>query len=104
VGTHDDGFVSSAELAGLVNARTAGPPPELDGVRLNCRHGYRAPFKILDIEPRYGNLTRTYAAQVHIAVIENRLADPQYRGARRHSRGRLRTVMRARFADLRMLS
>jgi CO/xanthine dehydrogenase Mo-binding subunit len=59
-----------AELAGLVNGRTAGLPPELDGVRLNRRHGYRAPFKILDIERRYGNLTLTYAAQVHIAVIE----------------------------------
>jgi hypothetical protein len=71
IGTHGDGrFVSFAELAGLVNARTAGLPPELDGVRLNCRHGYRAPFKILDIEQRYGNLTLTYTAQVHIAVIE----------------------------------
>jgi CO/xanthine dehydrogenase Mo-binding subunit len=71
VGTRYDGrFAHLAELAGLVNARTAGLPPEVDDVRLKCRHGYRAPFKNLHIERRYGNLTLTYAAQVHIAVIE----------------------------------
>ena len=39
-------------------------------VTLNCRYVYRAPFKVPDIKRKYGNLTLTYAAQLHIAVIE----------------------------------
>jgi hypothetical protein len=64
VGTHDGGrYVSFAELAALVNTRTAGLPPELNDITLNCRHVYRAPFGIPDIQRKYGNLTLTYAAQ-----------------------------------------
>ncbi len=56
-------------LANLVNVNNATLPPELD-VTLNCRYVYRAPFQLPDIQRKYGNLTLTYAAQLHIAVIE----------------------------------
>jgi 2-furoyl-CoA dehydrogenase large subunit len=41
---------------------------------LNCRYVYRPPFEVPDIEKKFGNLTLTYAAQVHVAVIE---VDPE---------------------------
>ena len=56
-------------LANLVHTNNAGFPPDLD-VTLNCRHVYRAPFQIPDIEKKYGNLTLTYSAQLHICVLE----------------------------------
>ena len=56
-------------LANLVNVNNATLPPSLD-VTLNCRYVYRAPFKVPDIKRKYGNLTLTYAVQLHIAVIE----------------------------------
>jgi 2-furoyl-CoA dehydrogenase large subunit len=31
---------------------------------------YRPPFEVPDVERKFGNLTLTYAAQVHVAVIE----------------------------------
>ena len=37
---------------------------------LNCRYVYRAPFEVPDIAKKYGNLTLTYAAQLHFAVME----------------------------------
>src|SRR2546427_269443 len=57
-------------LANLVNTNNAGIPEKLWDVTLNCRHVYHAPFQIPDIKKKYGNLTLTYAAQLHIAVIE----------------------------------
>ncbi|MBI3667710.1 MAG: xanthine dehydrogenase family protein, partial [Acidobacteria bacterium] len=57
-------------LANLVNVNSAGLPADLEDVTLNCRYVYRAPFKVPDLERKYGNLTLTYAAQLHIAVIE----------------------------------
>ncbi len=57
-------------LANLINVNNAELPMELADVTLNCRHVYRAPFKLPDIEKKYGNLTLTYATQLHIAVIE----------------------------------
>ncbi|HEV2176963.1 MAG TPA: xanthine dehydrogenase family protein molybdopterin-binding subunit [Terriglobia bacterium] len=56
-------------LSNLVNVNNAGLPRDLD-VTLNCRYIYRAPFTVPDIKRKYGNLTLTYAAQLHIAVIE----------------------------------
>jgi CO/xanthine dehydrogenase Mo-binding subunit len=41
---------------------------------LNCRYVYRPPFEVPDIERKFGNLTLTYAAQVHAAVVE---VDPE---------------------------
>ena len=57
-------------LANLVNANSAALPPELYELTLNCRYVWRAPFKVPDKQRKYGNLTMTYAAQLHIAVVE----------------------------------
>jgi 2-furoyl-CoA dehydrogenase large subunit len=57
-------------LANIVNVNTAILPDDLMDVTLNCRYVYRAPFSVPDIERKYGNLTLTYAAQLHIAVVE----------------------------------
>src|SRR5260370_29028045 len=57
-------------LGNLVDGNNAGMTENLWDVTLNCRHVYHAPFQIPDIKRKYGNLTLTYAAQVHIAVIE----------------------------------
>jgi 2-furoyl-CoA dehydrogenase large subunit len=57
-------------LANLVNVNNAGMPENLWDVTLNCRHVYHAPFQLPDTERKYGNLTLTYAAQVHVAVME----------------------------------
>src|ERR1700674_1272589 len=57
-------------LANLVNVNNAGMPENLWDVTLNCRHVYHAPFQIPDTKRKYGNLTLTYAAQIHVAVME----------------------------------
>jgi 2-furoyl-CoA dehydrogenase large subunit len=57
-------------LANIVNVNSAVMPTELHEVTLNCRYIWRAPFKIPDVERKYGSLTLTYAAQLHIAVVE----------------------------------
>ena len=57
-------------LANIVNVNTAVLSPELMDVTLNCRYVYRAPFQLPDVARKYGNLTLTYSAQVHIAVVE----------------------------------
>lgn len=57
-------------LSAMVNINTAGQPPSLADVTLNIRHVYRPPFKIPDLEKKFGNLTLTYASQLHIAVVE----------------------------------
>jgi 2-furoyl-CoA dehydrogenase large subunit len=57
-------------LANLANVNTAVVPPELRDITLNCRYTWRAPFKVPDIARKYGALTLTYAAQLHIAVVE----------------------------------
>jgi 2-furoyl-CoA dehydrogenase large subunit len=56
-------------LGAIINANNAGLPEDLD-VTLNCRYVYRPPFEVPDIERKYGNLTLTYAAQVHAALVE----------------------------------
>jgi len=57
-------------LANLVNANSAALPPELYDLTLNCRYIWRAPFKVPDKQKKYGNLTLTYASQLHVAVVE----------------------------------
>jgi CO/xanthine dehydrogenase Mo-binding subunit len=57
-------------LANLVNANSAALPPELYEITLNCRYIWRAPFTVPDKQKKYGNLTLTYASQLHIAVVE----------------------------------
>jgi CO/xanthine dehydrogenase Mo-binding subunit len=53
----------------IINANNAGLPEDLD-VTLNCRYVYRPPFELPDVERKFGNLTLTYAAQIHAAVVE----------------------------------
>ena len=57
-------------LANMANYNTAVLPEALRDLSLNVRHVYVAPFKPVDTERKYGNLTLTYAMQLHIAVVE----------------------------------
>lgn len=57
-------------LANIVNVNSAVLTPDLYDVTLNCRYIWRAPFKVPDTKKKYGNLTMTYASQLHIAVVE----------------------------------
>jgi 2-furoyl-CoA dehydrogenase large subunit len=57
-------------LANIVNVNSAVLPPELHEITLNCRYVWRAPFKVPDKQRKYGNLTLTYASQLHVAVVE----------------------------------
>src|SRR5881409_56846 len=57
-------------LANLVNLNNAELPQSFGDITLNCRYVYKAPFEVPDIKRKYGNLTLTYAAQLHAAVLE----------------------------------
>ena len=57
-------------LANIVNVNSAVLPTEMYDVTLNCRYIWRAPFKVPDKQKKYGNLTLTYASQLHVAVVE----------------------------------
>ncbi len=56
-------------LANIVFANNAMMPPSLD-VSLNCTYTYRPPFQLPDVERKQGNLTLTYASQIHACVVE----------------------------------
>jgi 2-furoyl-CoA dehydrogenase large subunit len=64
-----EAFLPFMACGAIINANNAGLPDDLD-VTLNCRYVYRPPFQVPDVERKYGNLTLTYAAQIHVAVIE----------------------------------
>ncbi len=68
VGT--DKSVNFWALANMANYNTAILPEELRELHLNVRHVYVAPFQPVDTEKKYGNLTLTYALQLHIGVVE----------------------------------
>ena len=57
-------------LSNIVNSNNALLQGELEDVTLNVRHVYRPPFRVPDTEKKFGNLTLTYASQLHIAVVE----------------------------------
>jgi|tagenome__1003787_1003787.scaffolds.fasta_scaffold20974451_3 CO/xanthine dehydrogenase Mo-binding subunit len=58
-------------IAATVFSNVAELPGELaDSVSLNCRHVYRPPFAVPNSEDKTGQLTLTYASQVHVAVVE----------------------------------
>jgi 2-furoyl-CoA dehydrogenase large subunit len=60
-----------AAVAGIVHFSPAELPPAVaDEVGLVGRAVYRAPFELPDLERKYGNLTLTYATQVHACVLE----------------------------------
>jgi 2-furoyl-CoA dehydrogenase large subunit len=60
-------------LGAILNANNAGLPEDMD-ISLNVRHMYRPYFEVPDKERKFGNLTLTYATQVHAAVVE---VDPE---------------------------
>ena len=57
-------------IANMIYVNNAVLPPDFADITLNCRYVYRAPFKVPNVEKKYGNLTLTYSAQLHIAVVE----------------------------------
>jgi 2-furoyl-CoA dehydrogenase large subunit len=54
----------------IVNANNAVLPMDARDITLNCRHVYIPPFELPDKEKKYGNLTLTYATQIHACVVE----------------------------------
>jgi CO/xanthine dehydrogenase Mo-binding subunit len=56
------------------NANNAVLPLELRELTLNCRYVYVPPHTVPDKERKYGNLTLTYANQIHACVVE---VDPE---------------------------
>jgi 2-furoyl-CoA dehydrogenase large subunit len=58
----------------IVNANNAVLPLELRDITLNCRYVYVPPHQLPDVERKYGNLTLTYATQIHACVVE---VDPE---------------------------
>ena len=57
-------------LANFINSNSASLPEDLRDLSLNARHVYMPPFKVPDVEKKIGNLTLTYALQLHISVVE----------------------------------
>jgi 2-furoyl-CoA dehydrogenase large subunit len=55
-------------LGAIPNANNAGFPE--DPPTMNCRFVYRPPFDVPDKERKFGNLTLTYATQIHACVVE----------------------------------
>jgi len=64
-----EAFLPFMACGAIINANNAGLPDDLD-VTLNCRYVYKPPFQVPDLERKFGNLTLTYATQIHVAVIE----------------------------------
>ena len=60
-------------LGAIINVNNAGLPEDLD-VTLNVRYVYRPPFQVPDKERKFGNLTLTYATQIHACLLE---VDPE---------------------------
>ncbi len=58
------------QLANMVYANNSGIPEEFSDITLSCKHVYKPDFGEVDTDAKTGNLTLTYAAQLHIAVIE----------------------------------
>ena len=66
-----DRRLAFADVAGLVHFSPASLPDEVaDEVGLIGRAVYRAPFRIPDVRTKQGNLTLTYATQIHACVVE----------------------------------
>jgi 2-furoyl-CoA dehydrogenase large subunit len=58
----------------IVNANNAVLPMEARDITLNCRYVYVPPHQLPDKERKYGNLTLTYASQIHACIVE---VDPE---------------------------
>lgn len=64
-----DKRLAFADLANLVYANNAELPCDTE-FTLNCTYTYKPPFVPPDPETRTGNLTLTYATQIHACVVE----------------------------------
>jgi 2-furoyl-CoA dehydrogenase large subunit len=60
-------------LGAIINVNNAGFPDDFD-LTMNVRHVYRPPFQLPDFEKKFGNLTLTYAMQIHAVALE---VDPE---------------------------
>ena len=56
-------------LGAIVNVNNADLPEDFDAT-MNVRYVYRPHFEPLDLERKFGNLTLTYAMQIHACVVE----------------------------------
>jgi 2-furoyl-CoA dehydrogenase large subunit len=65
-----DAAIPFMGVGAIVNANNAILPPEARDVTLNCRYVYVPPFQLPDKERKFGNLTLTYATQIHACVVE----------------------------------
>src|SRR3954452_8088698 len=54
----------------IVNANNAVLPLDMRDITLNCRYVYVPPHTMPDKERKFGNLTLTYATQIHACVVE----------------------------------
>jgi CO/xanthine dehydrogenase Mo-binding subunit len=61
-------------IGAIVNANNAILPEDVRDVTLNCRYVYVPPFQLPDKERNFGNLTLTYATQIHACLVE---VDPE---------------------------
>lgn len=60
-----------ADIGGIVHFAPGALPADVaDDVGLVGRAVYRAPFELPEVDKKRGNLTLTYATQVHAAVVE----------------------------------
>lgn len=66
-------------LSNLANCNISAVPEPLRDINLNVHYIYKPPFEKLDAQKRTGNQTLTYAAQLHIAVVEVESATLQTR-------------------------
>jgi CO/xanthine dehydrogenase Mo-binding subunit len=57
-------------VGAIVNANNAVLSEEGREITLNQRYVYVPPFELPDLDRKYGNLTLTYATQVHAAIVE----------------------------------
>jgi CO/xanthine dehydrogenase Mo-binding subunit len=58
-------------IANMVYSNNAVLTPEIrERISLNCRYVYTPPFHVPDPEAKTGNLTLTYASQIHACVVE----------------------------------
>ena len=68
------GLRTSFPISRLGSLGSFGRSEEGREITLNQRYVYVPPFALPDLERKYGNLTLTYASQVHAAIVE---VDPE---------------------------
>jgi CO/xanthine dehydrogenase Mo-binding subunit len=71
VGDDPERMIPFIGIANMVYANNAVLTAEIrDRISLNCRYVYTPPFEVPDHETKTGNLTLTYASQIHACVVE----------------------------------